>query len=246
LISDSDYNRRYVEWLEYILASFLLPWRYSLSGEVRWYGDDPLDRGTITVFVGRVEAVPDELAPIEHLEVVSRQIDEFRELLAEDTSEEELHQFLKDSGPLLGLTSTIDPISKVPLGSDYVTDFIVREVPDGYVLVEIERPGLRLFNKPKKVGYPPERSRDFNHALEQTEMWRDWVGRYHSYITDQFPGISPTPLCWLIAGRNTTLSTEEREQLVRYNEKHRHSIRVWTYDDFLERIETVLRRMIGR
>src|SRR5262249_34965010 len=160
-------------------------------------------------------------------------------------SEEELHQFLKYSELLLGLTSTVDPISKFPLGSDYVTDFVIREVPDGYVLVEIERPGLKLFNKPKKNGYLPERSRDFNHAIEQIETWRAWVGRNHAYIAQKLPGISPTPLCWLVAGRSTTLTSEERQQLQRYNEQHRHSVRVWTYDDFLERIETVLRRMTG-
>lgn len=246
LAPDEDYNRNYVEWLEYLLALFLRPWGYTLGGEVRWYGDDPLDRGKIVASASQVEVIPDELEAFEHMELVSREIDEFRELLAGDASEEELHQFLKNGERLLGLTSTTDPISKFPLGSDYVTDFVIREMPDGYVFVEIERPGLKLFNKPKKAGYPPERSRDFNHAIEQTETWRAWTGRNHAYIAQKLPGISPTPLCWLITGRSTVLTADERQQLLRYNEQHRHSLRVWTYDDFLERIETVLRRMTGR
>jgi hypothetical protein len=38
---------------------------------------------------------------------------------------------------VLGLTSVIDPISKLPLGSDFVTDFVLGEIPCGFVLVEI-------------------------------------------------------------------------------------------------------------
>lgn len=246
LVPNSDYSRNYIEWIEYLIATFLRPWGYKLIGEIRWQGEDPLDRGTLVALGDRIQVIPDELAPFEHLELVNRYLDEFRELLEREVREEELHQFLKDGAPLLGLTSTIDPLSKFRLGSEYITDFVIREVPDGYVLVEIERPHLRLYNKPKKSGYPPERSRDFNHAIEQTEMWRAWVGRNHAYVIQQLPEISPTPLCWLIAGRGTTLSSDERQQLLRFNEQQRHSLRVWTYDDFLERTETILRRMMGR
>jgi hypothetical protein len=245
-VPDNDFNRNYVEWLEYLLATFLGPWKYAVSGEVRWFGDDALDRGTLVVTANHLEVIPDELAGRERMELVARELDEFHELLADGTSEEDLHQFLKSSESLLGLTSTTDPLSKFPLGSDYVTDFVVHEIPDGYVLVEIERPGLKLFNKPKKAGYPPERSRDFNHAIEQTETWRAWVGRNHGYVSQKLAGISTSPLCWLIAGRSTTLSDDERQQLFRYNEQHRQSLRVWTYDDFLERVENVVRRLTAR
>lgn len=242
----NDHNRNYMEWLEYVVETFLRPWGYVLRGEIKWQGDDPLDRGTIVASGNRIEVFSDELDEFEHLENVDRLLGQFQEFLELGVQEEVLHQFLKDSTQLLALTSSMDPISKFRLGSEYVTDFVIQEVPDGYVLVEIERPNIRLFNRPKKVGYPPERSRDFNHAIEQTEIWRAWVGRNHAYVNQQLPGISPTPLCWLIAGRSATLTTDEKQQLARYNEQQRHSLRVWTYDDFFERIETILRRMTGR
>jgi hypothetical protein len=39
----------YVEWLEYIINNFLKPWKYTISGEVTWQGEDNDDRGKIVV-----------------------------------------------------------------------------------------------------------------------------------------------------------------------------------------------------
>jgi hypothetical protein len=245
LIPNDDYNRGYLEWLDYLTTTFLRPWGYKLTGRVSWQGDDPLDRGVITAAENGFEVAEDELEEFEHIEIIRREVDEFRELLATTEHEEELHQFLKNSEILLRLTSSITPLSKFPLGSDFVTDFVIREIPEGYILVEIERAGLRLFNKPKKAGYPPERSHDFNHAIEQTESWRSWVGRNHAYVSQKLPGISTTPMCWLIAGRRTPLTDAERHQLERYNDQYRHLLRVWTYDDFLERVELIVSRLTG-
>ncbi len=49
----------YVEWLEFIIAHFLLPWGLTLSGSVKWQGEDPQDSGTITVVSNVVAAVED-------------------------------------------------------------------------------------------------------------------------------------------------------------------------------------------
>ncbi len=39
----------YVEWLEYLIGSFIEPWGYVLRGRVVWFGEDPLDVGHIQV-----------------------------------------------------------------------------------------------------------------------------------------------------------------------------------------------------
>jgi hypothetical protein len=39
----------YVKWLEALIAHFLQPWGYVLSGSVGWQGDNPLDFGVLTV-----------------------------------------------------------------------------------------------------------------------------------------------------------------------------------------------------
>lgn len=46
----------YVEWLEYVIEQFLRPWGYVLNGAVKWNGEDPRDRGTITVTNNHVSA----------------------------------------------------------------------------------------------------------------------------------------------------------------------------------------------
>ena len=153
--------------------------------------------------------------------------------------EEEIHQFLKNNSVIIGLTSTIEPISKFKLGDDYITDFVIREIPDDYVLIEIERPNLKLFKKTT----PPERTQKFNHAIEQIENWRAWVSANHSYIAKKLEGISPNPLCWLIAGRRTELSPEEIERLKEINDEHKGSYKIFTYDDLIDRVKAVISKM---
>ena len=46
----------YVEWLEYLLQHFLVPWDYVLNGAVHWVGENDSDRGTITICHNRVTA----------------------------------------------------------------------------------------------------------------------------------------------------------------------------------------------
>ena len=153
--------------------------------------------------------------------------------------EEEVHQFLKNNSIILGLTSTIEPISKFKLGDDYVTDFVIREIPDGYVFIEIERPSMKLFNKTT----PPERTQKFNHAIEQIENWRAWINRNHSYIASKLEGVSPNPICWLIVGRRSTLSPKEIKRLAEINEEHKNAYKIFTYDDLIERIKAIISKM---
>lgn len=39
----------YVEWLQYIIDHFLTPWKYEISGKVKWQGEYMDDRGLIIV-----------------------------------------------------------------------------------------------------------------------------------------------------------------------------------------------------
>jgi len=156
--------------------------------------------------------------------------------------EEEVHQFLKNNSVIIGLTSTIEPISKFKLGDDYVTDFVIHEIPDGYVFVEIERPDIQLFKK-VKGNRPPERTRDFNHAIEQIENWRAWISRNHAYIASKLEGISPNPVCWLIAGRRTKLSSKEMKRLAEINEQYQGSYKIFTYDDLIDRVKAVISKI---
>ena len=42
------------EWLVYIIENFIKPWGYSMSGSVKWQGEEPRDKGVIRVRHNRV------------------------------------------------------------------------------------------------------------------------------------------------------------------------------------------------
>jgi hypothetical protein len=45
---------RYVEWLQYLIDHFLVPWQYQLNGTVTWQGESTGDRGSIVVVDTRI------------------------------------------------------------------------------------------------------------------------------------------------------------------------------------------------
>jgi hypothetical protein len=44
----------YVEWLEYLMGTLLLPWGYTLNGSVDWRGEEFHDTGTIHLKVNKI------------------------------------------------------------------------------------------------------------------------------------------------------------------------------------------------
>lgn len=52
----------YVEWLQYIVDHFLKSWGRSITGEMRWEGEETGDLGTIYVKENKIEAVADNIS----------------------------------------------------------------------------------------------------------------------------------------------------------------------------------------
>jgi len=46
----------YIDWLQYLVSKFLQPWGYTLSGSVRWQGEDSSDFGEIVVYNNAIVA----------------------------------------------------------------------------------------------------------------------------------------------------------------------------------------------
>ncbi len=40
---------QYAEWLEYLVEKFFVPWGIQLNGAVQWQGEDPTDRGILSM-----------------------------------------------------------------------------------------------------------------------------------------------------------------------------------------------------
>jgi len=176
------------------------------------------------------------------LRLIKDNIDEFEDIVNSPGKEEEAHQFLKNNGLILDLTSMTEPISKFKLGDDYITDFVIQETPTSYVFIEIERPHIKLFNKSKGTR-PPDRTQDFNQAIQQIEKWKIWIAKYPNYISDKLPGFSPNPSFWLIAGRRKHLSKEEQERLAEINQEYTSNYKIFTYDDLIDRVKAIISKL---
>ncbi len=49
----------YIEWLDYLVEHFFLPWGIKIDGSVRYQGDVLIDSGTIEIIDNRIEVRPD-------------------------------------------------------------------------------------------------------------------------------------------------------------------------------------------
>ena len=50
-----------VEWLQYLITEFLDEWGIGLDGAVQWQGENPTDRGTISVWRSHIHIHSDEV-----------------------------------------------------------------------------------------------------------------------------------------------------------------------------------------
>ncbi len=48
----------YVEWLNYLINHFLVPWGYEISGKVKYQGESRSDCGTVKIVEGQAVRVP--------------------------------------------------------------------------------------------------------------------------------------------------------------------------------------------
>ncbi len=162
----------------------------------------------------------------------------FRALLdARDTSEEQLHQYLVDNAfllyhlfPVKGCLAHGDIYSKVPLGSEYVTDFVghwCNTGGDNYVLIEIERASVPIF---KKHGDP---SSALTHAIRQVQDWHAWATDNHAYAAALFAGLRHL-VSLVIIGRRRDLDTKQRRRLEELNESLKGHPTVCTFDSLLD------------
>jgi hypothetical protein len=163
-------------------------------------------------------------AVLDKLRVV---VKEFEDLLERASREEELQAFVSKYPVLLSPTA-IEIHPKHRLGREYVTDFVIHEADDQYVLVEIESASHKLFSQ---NGDP---SAALSHAQRQVEDWREWVSQQITYAQNSLPGIND-PVCWIIIGRSKALSSKDRRALQRKNKELSH-IKIMTFDDLVKKV----------
>ncbi|MDF2627832.1 MAG: hypothetical protein K0R39_1663 [Symbiobacteriaceae bacterium] len=149
----------------------------------------------------------------------------FERLLDSCPREELIQEFLTKHTVLLAPTAN-RVLTKIPLGSEYVTDFVIEDPGERYTLVEIERPDLSVFTR---AGNP---SSSLTHAQRQVEDWRQWVHDNVGYARNTLPNINE-PRALVVIGRRGTIGESGRKLLARKNAEH-PNIQIITYDDLMD------------
>jgi hypothetical protein len=166
-------------------------------------------------------------------------IEQFEKLLDSGPEREEELQTFLTSHPIL-LDAFISTLyAKQELGSDFITDFVIRRMNDQYVLVEIENSTDPVFNKNGTF------SSEVNTAISQVRDFQAWVSDNIAYAQKKLPNIKH-PEGLVIIGRGKWLSDIEIKRLSEENFIRRGHIKIVTYDDLLDQAKIVHRNLLER
>lgn len=124
-------------------------------------------------------------------------------------------------------------IPKYRLGSEYEMDYALEHVSGLVDLVEIEPSNFRLYTT---SGNPRA---ELVHAEQQVLDWIEWIERHGEYARSGLPGIL-RPRAYVVIGRRTSLSSDDRRRLARRNATWGDSLQILTFDDLLDEARNVL------
>lgn len=132
---------------------------------------------------------PDQLAPhrVDWSRFGADHIAELDRLIAESKDERPLQDFFRDHPHVLmaGVTAVMREswvLAKPKFGAEYVPDYLlgIRDsLGPGWMVVEIESPTLTPINKDGSL------SKGLNHAVQQVEDYRRWLGKHAAYFRDE-------------------------------------------------------------
>jgi len=196
------------------------------------------------------------LNPDMHVEILSR----CGEVLQTDR-EQDVHSFFEEYPYVFEFACPSGlVISKMPLGSSFVTDFVLaikdlnsNDPTPVVALIEIERPSLSLFTK---SGDPTS---NLTHAIRQVQNWKRWLAANRGYFVDELRrALESEPTwhegqCWtrdklihelgdgfhdryiVIAGRREQLKRSDRLLLGQMNRDLRDIV-IITYDVVIDAV----------
>ncbi|MEV1170131.1 Shedu anti-phage system protein SduA domain-containing protein [Nonomuraea sp. NPDC049784] len=125
-------------------------------------------------------------------------------------------------------------IPKHRLGSEYELDYAL-ELLDGSIdVVEIEASTHRLY------GLKGDPTSALVHAEQQVLDWLAWLDEHSPYARANLPGVRRATGI-VVIGRRTTLSERDIQRLAWRNETFGGRLVVLTFDDLLERAQTLRR-----
>lgn len=153
---------------------------------------------------------------------------EFGALLDDSPPEAEVQQFLEQNTVFLHRFGPIRIKPKAPILTKYQTDFAVLDVRGMLILIELERPGIKLLKKDGSA------SQYLQHAFDQVRTWLD-ATRRHWVATLDCMGFKESDVAGVrgvvVAGRDGGYPSEH---LLRLKGADHGPIDFYTFDDLLE------------
>ena len=159
------------------------------------------------------------------IEQLRQTLREYEQLLSKPDIRERTIQLYLENHSVLIDPSAKDVQPQVPLGAEYVTDFVIETYDKLYKFVEIEKPTDRLY---LKNGDP---SSALTHAEQQVLDWQGWARRNIAYLRlqAQLPVNDPEGL--VIIGLRSQMTQDEILRLEERNISRHGRIKVITFDD---------------
>ena len=152
--------------------------------------------------------------------------------------EEDLQKLLTEN-PVLLDPFVIELYSKLQLGSDFITDYVIKRTNNQYVLVEIENSTDKIFNQNGSF------SSSAMEAIAQVRDFQAWISDNLSYAQKKLPEIKH-PEGLVVIGRSAALSDIEKKRLTEENHSRRGHIKIVTYDDLLATARSVHKNIVER
>ncbi|MFB3889422.1 MAG: Shedu anti-phage system protein SduA domain-containing protein [Candidatus Bathyarchaeia archaeon] len=161
-------------------------------------------------------------------------MENYEKLLAENVAEFKLQKFFEENPAM------IDPrvkriFPKKSLGGENIPDLIVLLPGPSYLVVEIEKPGVKLFTR---NGDP---TADLTHAQQQVRNYLSWIVEESAYFRKRgFPNISTANTRGLvIIGTSSSLNLQERRMLEFINSEVQNRYEIKTFDKVCEDYKTI-------
>jgi len=165
----------------------------------------------------------------------AEKIEEYKELINKDVEEKEFQKFFEENPVFL------DPKVKVVMpkksfGGEHFPDFLLLLHDSNYLIVEIEKPGDRLFNK---EGDP---TGELSHAQQQIRDYLKWAIEWKEFLRKRdCPNISTDNARGLVViGKSSNLTTDELGKLENLNAEVRSRYEIKIYDRILADNEAIL------
>lgn len=169
------------------------------------------------------------------LDEYSKKIEEYGGLIDKDAEENKFQKFFEENPVFL------DPkvkavMPKKSFGGEGYPDFVLILHDSSYLLVEIEKPSVRLFNN---KGDPAS---ELTHAQQQIRKYLRWAIEEKEFLRKRgCPNISADNIKGLVViGKTTDLKADGLGKLENINAEVRSRYEIKTFDRILEENQAIL------